>query len=86
MRVNERQSRCVFLLFVSMFSSKFNYYTELMNLRDQHGEHLFFTIVLGLVCASCMKTGENCNHKLAMAPDWKPPERTGKVDAIMVCV
>lgn len=64
------------------FFSELNYYSKLMALKDQHGEGLFYTIQLGLMCAACIKSGASCTHKLDMQPEWKPPDRTAKVDAI----
>jgi hypothetical protein len=69
-----------------LFSLEFNYYTELMNLKDQWGQLLFSCIQLGLTCKACADADLICNHRLTMNPHWKPPERTAKVDAIMsVC-
>jgi hypothetical protein len=53
--------------------SELNYYTKLMLLKDAHGDPLFLSIVLGLVCAACKANGALCTHKLSMSPDWKPP-------------
>jgi hypothetical protein len=58
------------LLAISTPQDEFNYYTELMNMKDQFGEGLFFTIKLGLICAKCAKTGEACNHRLNMNPHF----------------
>jgi hypothetical protein len=63
--------------------SGINYFNELLELKDQHGHRLFLVEMIGLVCAQCLKTGQNCNHLLDLNPSWKPPERMAKVDAIM---
>lgn len=55
-----------------------------MELKDQHEEDLFYCIKLGLICERCRKNGTACKHKMHMAPSWKPPERTAKVDAMYV--
>ena len=56
------------LIYVHTCVYKLNYYSELMALKDQFGETLFYTIVLGLVCAACMKSGNACSHKLGLSP------------------
>lgn len=63
------------VLAISTPQDEFNYYTELMALKDEKGASLFYSIVLGLVCDACKKTGEACNHLLAMSPDWKVSAR-----------
>lgn len=56
------------LLAITTPQSEFNYFSELMALKDQHGRPLFRCIQLGLVCQSCQKTGAACNHRLSMNP------------------
>jgi hypothetical protein len=71
------------LLAISTPQSETNWYSELINLKDQHGRHLFDTIQLGLRCAKCAAENRACSHKLFMSPAWKTVENTAKVDAIM---
>lgn len=62
-----------------------NYFSMLMDLKDQYKEPLFYTIKLGLICARCEARGTPCTHLLDMAPEWKSRGRTAKVDSIMSC-
>lgn len=54
-----------------------------MALQDQHGQELFVVVRLGLVCEACARSGSTCNHLLSLNPEWKPPERMAKTDAIL---
>lgn len=59
-----------------------NYFSALTKLKDQHGQPLFHSILLGLVCERCQAEGKACTHKLDLNPQWKPVERMMKTDAI----
>ena len=41
---------------------------ELMALKDQWDELLFYCIKLGLVCKACAASGAACTHRLNMSP------------------
>jgi hypothetical protein len=45
-----------------------NYFSELMVLKDQHGQRLFHCIELGLMCERCKREKLACQHKLHMSP------------------
>lgn len=64
-------------------ADEFNYYTELMNLKDQWGRSLFVTIKIGLCCARCEASGQACTHRLTMNPHWKVGCRQREI--VIVC-
>jgi hypothetical protein len=56
------------LLAISTPEGPFNYYTLLMEQKDQYGQDLFFIIRLGLICKACERSGAACTHRLHMNP------------------
>jgi hypothetical protein len=71
------------LIGISTPQDEHNYFSQLMAIKDQFGQHLFLSIQIGLVCKACQKSGQACNHWLDLKPHWQPRGRMGKVDAIM---
>lgn len=70
------------LIAISTPENDKNYYSRLMELKDQYGQYLFFNIQLGTVCDECLKMGRACNHLLMMRPSWQTAESKAKMDAI----
>ena len=56
------------LLGITTPQDRFNYFSLLINLKDAHGNDLFYVIKIGLVCQACEKTGTACPHLLHLNP------------------
>lgn len=58
---------------ISTPNGSFNFYSELLELRDDRGDLLFNVIKVGTVCHRCLGTDreKNCNHPTGDKPDWK---------------
>ena len=63
----------IMLIGISTSGGQTNFYTSLINLRNDAGEKLFLTYVHELVCKSCLerKIGTECRHKIEEIPPWK---------------
>lgn len=73
------------LLAISSPDDEYNYYSELVDLKDAHGEPLFHVIILGMACQDCINRGiaEKCIHKLDELAAWKSIERYMMVSQVL---
>lgn len=62
---------------------RFNFYSELFELKRENGENLFFLIKIGLACQTCLDNGLQCKHRLDKLPHWKPVERQALINKIL---
>ena len=63
-----------------------NFYSELTELRDDRGRHVFNVVKVGMVCERCLGTEREslCNHPSGDRPEWKPEETLDKVGTVPV--
>ena len=73
------------LLAISSPDDEYNYYSELVDLKDAHGEPLFYVVILGMACQECINKGiaEKCIHKLDELAAWKSVERYMMVSQVL---
>lgn len=73
------------LLAISSPDDEYNYYSELVDLKDAHGEPLFYVVILGMACQDCINKGiaEKCIHKLDELAAWKSVERYMMVSQVL---
>ena len=69
---------------ISTPMGKWNFYSELVDLRDHNGNLVFNVIKMGMCCAQCAGTerADSCKHPVKTSPDWKTDEGRDKVKAI----
>jgi len=72
------------LICISTPAGRFNFYTELTEIRDHTGQTLFNVLEAGMVCDECKGTdkAEDCKHVIGDRPEWKPQDTFDKVKAI----
>lgn len=69
---------------ISSPDDELNYYSQLLDQKDQDGNPIFAKLQIGLSCEECMDAQKSdCPHKLRLLPRWKPVERQKKVEAIL---
>jgi hypothetical protein len=73
------------VLAISTPDDEFNYFSQILELKDASDRPLFVTLKLGLACEACLAKGkpQDCVHKLAEQPPWKSTSRLRKIQAIM---
>ena len=77
------------LLGISTPMDENNQYSQMFDMKNQHGGNLFHTITIQLVCAACMANMDkdvmmNCPHKTTEVPPWKQnSERQDLVRALL---
>lgn len=73
------------VLAISTPQSGDNYYSQLMELKDEWENPLFDSYKISLTCQKCEAAKVACLHRLHLNPVWKPPDLMRKQDAIMAC-
>ena len=68
---------------ISTPDDELNYYSSLMELKDEFGNSFFKTIRVGLSCDVCMAAGIVCMHKLRRLPPWKSAARQRRIQKIL---
>ena len=72
------------VLAITSPDDEFNYFSEVIELKNEHDQPLFHSIKIGLMCDSCQQRGvAKCPHRIHRLPHWKSAERQRKVEAIM---
>lgn len=62
---------------------KYNFYSRLINLKDDEGEHLFYVYHLDLQCDVCKAINyRDCPHSEDKIPPWKSKHRHDIVEHI----
>lgn len=70
---------------ISTLADPFNFWTQMLELKDEDGREVFKTIRYTLVCEDCARAGkeESCKHKLGDLPYWQDASQHKKLEAIM---
>ena len=70
---------------ISTVEGENNYYSELLELKNDKGLPLFKTIEMVLKCARCRRTGSlmECEHRKHLIPNFRGIQRMQKVKAVM---
>lgn len=72
------------MICISTPLDSFNFYSELTDVKDENGNHIFNVIKVGMVCEKCKRTEhpEKCMHKIAERPAWKDKDKFSTVKQI----
>lgn len=70
---------------ISTITNDGNYMTRFMDLKDEHGEPVFFVKHVYLACESCRKAkkASSCTHSSFLLPNWSSGRKRKVVNAIM---
>lgn len=73
------------LICISTLTSADNFYTELLEMKDEVGAPFFETFIFQLACEACIKAGKaaECNHKMSEIPQWQSSRKQKRVRAMM---
>ena len=74
------------LIGISTAKNEDNLYSELVNMKDQHGNSFFNVIHLSLVCKDCQSAGfdgQTCPHNAYLLPPWKAQDLQDRLMKIM---
>jgi hypothetical protein len=70
---------------ISTLADPFNFWTQMLELKDEDGRQVFKTLRYTLVCDDCARQGkeDTCKHKLGDLPYWQDASQHKKLEAIM---
>jgi hypothetical protein len=73
------------ILAISTPEGELNYYSQLMQLKNENDGPLFKCIQIGLSCAKCTAKGitVQCKHNKGRLPQWKNAKRQRKTETVM---
>jgi hypothetical protein len=72
------------LIMISTPQGRWNFYSELLSTKDEHGNDFFNVVRVGNACARCIEEEkeETCRHPCENRPSWKPDENYKKMEAM----
>lgn len=70
---------------ISTLADPFNFWSQMMELKDDDGKPVFKTLRYSLVCEACAKAGleETCKHNYGDLPYWQDETQHNKLEKIM---
>jgi hypothetical protein len=70
---------------ISTLADPFNFWTQMLELKNDDGREVFKTLRYTLVCEECARVGkeDTCKHKLGDLPYWQDASQHKKLEAIM---
>jgi len=73
------------MIMISTPVNTFNYFSKLLELKDETGKYLFLSYSVDLSCKRCRETEhpENCRHMMHMLPRWKSRDKMKMAEIIM---
>lgn len=72
------------LLGISTPLDQLNYYSQMVNAKDDQGKPFFNVVQLDLSCTKCKEAGDiNCKHRAHLRPPWKTQERHDRTLKLM---
>lgn len=73
------------LICISTILDSFNFYSKLMELKDENGEPFFVTHTFVMACPACQDAGipETCTHMFHELPPWQSARKHKKIRAMM---
>lgn len=73
------------LICITTLDNVFNFWTRMINQKDEHGRSVFKTFIYSLVCDECKKKGieESCEHKIGDIPYWQSAQKHRKLKYLM---
>jgi len=73
------------LICISTIKESFNFYSRMLNLKDENDEPFFVTHIFTLACEDCKKLGkpEQCTHMFHHLPPWQSARKHIKIRAMM---
>lgn len=63
----------------------YNFFTKLMDMKDQNGNPLFIVVDMVLSCPRCQRLNRptKCTHRYKYLPPWKSPDKQEIMNTIM---
>lgn len=73
------------LICISTILDSFNFYSKLMELKDENGDNFFVIHNFVMACQNCIDEGtpENCTHMFNSLPPWQSARKHKKIRAMM---
>jgi hypothetical protein len=70
---------------ISTLADPFNFWSQMMELKDDDGRPVFKTLRYSLVCEACAKEGieDKCKHNYGDLPYWQDETQHNKLEKIM---
>lgn len=83
------EMRTTSLIAISTPLDEFNFFSKILNMRDDDGNSFFDTVQIGLVCDDCLKLDSHadrlkCPHLKDMLPPWKSASRNERFKKLMI--
>jgi len=75
------------LICISTILDSFNFYSKLMELKDENGDPFFVTHTFVMACAKCQENGtpESCTHMFNQLPPWQSARKHKKYVEFSSC-
>jgi len=73
------------MIMISTPVNTFNFFSKLLDLKDEAGNYLFLRYTVDLVCKRCRSgpSPERCRHMVHMLPRWKSEDKMKLAEMIM---